>query len=748
LKRFLSAAILAAFCLSLPTTAQAAYVALPAKGIFYYPWYSTSMGGTCTLAPGTTCTPQAGWNQSGLNPFTQYHPAAGFYDSGSTTTINSHQSQIKKTGTAGQDVAILSWFGQGHLTDTNVGKWFDQWESSSSGTPPVDTSDPQTVLYYECEGNTKNTSESRCTGNPDSAPAGETATDPSIAQIRNDLNYIWDHYAQPNGSGGYGYTSSQGAYGGIKPIIFVYGDSEDGDVSAGEDPVTELNEGCDMVKRWNRANSLADEHFYIVLKVFPSFTSCGSVPLDPSTTEYSDSRRVDSWHQYAPANRIQTVARLSGNPYSVTISPGFRRADDDWPTGGTDCAGGTCPYLERNIADWTNAIFSMKNSGADWQLTTTFNEWGEGSSIENAWEWTEVGDGNASLYMRELKQADGIPPTNRGKFYQAAGDIALNNPCSAGVPTDPGCWDNETAQHFFTGALGGAFSMGDNQYNEGTLTQYMNNYGQTGTDGSWGRFQAAINPAPGNHDPFGPQSATEVDSGYDTYWSTPPVSGTNRYYSVNPLSAPDWHIISLDACGIDQDRYDCGFGEVSTRTDCTAPPTPPPCGHPLTDDVMQLNWLKNDIAANTRPCVLAIWHHPRWSNGMGHGDNNIVDPFWQRLANLDEFGDEADIILNGHEHSYERMPPIDANGQIQEAGGMREFVVGTGGTDAFHSFNNNSVIGTTDAQFGNTTGVLRLNLDPSDLASPGYAWRFVPNPQRVQPSPLTVNSDSGSDTCN
>jgi hypothetical protein len=160
-----------------------------------------------------------------------------------------------------------------------------------------------------------------------------------------------------------------------------------------------------------------------------------------------------------------------------------------------------------------------------------------------------------------------------------------------------------------------------------------------------------------------------------------------------------------------------------------------------------LNWLDQDLQQNTRPCILAFWHHARYSSGDpltgGHGDNPVVQPFWDRLTNAG-----ADLILNGHEHNYERFKPMNTAGaEVTTGGGTREFVVGTGGTDNFYGFTN-PVQANSANNFGNTTGVLRLNLNPTDSADPGYAWRFIPSPQRVQVNAVEVNTDSGSDTCN
>lgn len=156
----------------------------------------------------------------------------------------------------------------------------------------------------------------------------ESSGNPSVGQIQSDLSYIASHYAsQPN------YWRI-----GDRPVIFVYADSAD---------------ACGMVDRWVQANS---GRFYLVLKVFPGFAACGHQP--------------DNWHQYAPA---ASEANLVGHSFS--ISPGFWK----WTE--------STPRLGRDLARWKQNVRDMIASRQPLQLITTFNEWGEGTSVEDALEW-------------------------------------------------------------------------------------------------------------------------------------------------------------------------------------------------------------------------------------------------------------------------------------------------------------------------------------------------------------------------
>jgi hypothetical protein len=158
----------------------------------------------------------------------------------------------------------------------------------------------------------------------------ESTGDPSASQIQNDLTYIRDHYGSDPS-----FLRVNGKF-----VVFVY--------AAG-------NDGCGMADRWKQGNTVGA---YVVLKVFSGYLTCASQP--------------DSWHQYSPA----VAADRQGN-YSYAISPGF------WQKGLT-------VRLARDVARWTQNVKDMVASGTNWQLVTTFSEWGEGTAVEPAAEWASA----------------------------------------------------------------------------------------------------------------------------------------------------------------------------------------------------------------------------------------------------------------------------------------------------------------------------------------------------------------------
>jgi len=220
-------------------------------------------------------------------------------------------------------------------------------------------------------------------------------------------------------------------------------------------------------------------------------------------------------------------------------------------------------------------------------------------------------------------------------------------------------------------------TLGDHAYNDGTLSQYNSYY-----DPFYGQFKPKTKPSPGNHDYH-----TSGGSGYFTYFNNPPA-----YYSFN---AGAWHIISLN-------------GEVSVAEGST-----------------QNNWLETDLANNTRRCILAYWHEPRWSAGTVHGDSSTYAPLW-----VDLYAARADVVLNGHDHNYQRFGLQTPTGAAS-ADGIREFVVGTGGYGLYGLTSHPNL----QASSASTYGALKMVLKDGS-----YDWQFVPGPGYSY-------TDSGSTAC-
>ncbi len=253
-----------------------------------------------------------------------------------------------------------------------------------------------------------------------------------------------------------------------------------------------------------------------------------------------------------------------------------------------------------------------------------------------------------------------------------AGDIA----------TCPSTGDEATAG-LIDDIDGTIFTTGDNAYPDGTDADFENCY-----EPSWGRHKPKTYPSPGNHEYHTPGA-----SGYFDYFGAAAGDPAKGYYSYN-LSA--WHVVVLNS-------------NIAVESGSA-----------------QHEWLRADLASNTITCTVAYWHHPLFSSGL-HGNQNDMKATWDAL-----YAADVDVVVNGHDHDYERFALQDPSGEVDPARGIREFVVGTGGSDlrSFETIQPNSEVRDAD-----THGVLKLTLNPTS-----YDWEFVP----VTGETFT---DSGSGSC-
>jgi chitodextrinase len=252
----------------------------------------------------------------------------------------------------------------------------------------------------------------------------------------------------------------------------------------------------------------------------------------------------------------------------------------------------------------------------------------------------------------------------------AAGDIC-------GSPTD--CAPTEKLLESINPTR--VLTLGDNAYSTGSPTDYQNNYAP-----NWGKQLARTSPAPGNHE----YDYDSTASGYFGYFG---AQAPAPYYSYD---IGTWHLISLN-------------GELSHSAGSA-----------------EETWLKSDLAAHPAQCILAYWHEPRFSSGAEHGSDSSFDPFWRDL-----YAAGADIVLNGHDHEYERFAPQNPSA-VADPKGIREFVVGTGG-DSHYLFA--APIANSEIRDNTSFGVLKLTLHASS-----YDWQFVPVAG-------ATFSDAGSGTC-
>jgi len=235
---------------------------------------------------------------------------------------------------------------------------------------------------------------------------------------------------------------------------------------------------------------------------------------------------------------------------------------------------------------------------------------------------------------------------------------------------------------------GTIFTTGDND-NGGAYDYAFNKCFQD----TWGRNKARIRPALGNHEYHYPRAGT-----YFNYFGEAAGPRYQGYYSYD---LGKWHIIVLNS-----NCKEIGGCENGSQ---------------------QETWLRQDLADHPSFCSLAYWHHPRFSSGS-YAEPDLTRDFWQDLYNAG-----VDVVLNGHDHMYERFAPLNTDGNEDPMYGIRQFTVGTGGAFLFgmpgepapHS----------ERQIVGVHGVLKLKLHENS-----YEWQFLPAGGRTE-------TDSGAGGC-
>jgi len=226
-------------------------------------------------------------------------------------------------------------------------------------------------------------------------------------------------------------------------------------------------------------------------------------------------------------------------------------------------------------------------------------------------------------------------------------------------------------------------TLGDNVQTRGAMTEYINCFEPT-----WGRHKDRIRPVPGNHD-----WVPDGGAAYFEYFGAAAGEAEKGWYSFNYGA---WHIVALNS-----------MLDASSRSE-------------------QMEWLRNDLAANPAECILAYFHHPVFSSGAGGLTSRMKTAF--RIL----YTAGVDVILSGDAHHYERFAPMDSAKNLDPKHGIRQFVVGTGGG---YLTRLNTKWRATEARSNENHGILRLVLSPGS-----YSWEFIP----VEGGSFT---DSGSASC-
>jgi PKD repeat protein len=335
------------------------------------------------------------------------------------------------------------------------------------------------------------------------------------------------------------------------------------------------------------------------------------------------------------------------------------------------------------------AAFASDRSNGQAPLAIQFTD--QSTNGANAWSWDfgEPSSGSANtstlrnpshLYSTEGPHTVTLVASNvNGPSGPATATITVD-PATPGDPVLVGAGDiadcalveDEATATLLDGIPGTVFTAGDNAYPNGTTADYRDCYGPT-----WGRHKARTIPVIGNHE-YGTAGAAP----YFAYFGAAAGDPAKGYYS---LDIGSWHVVVLNS--------NC------TLVSCAV-------GSP------QEVWLRADLVAHPTTCTIALWHHPQFSSGY-HGPDASTRPFWDAL-----YAAGVEIILNGHEHDYERFAPQTPAGVADPSFGTREFVVGTGGK-TLRTFT--ATAANSELKDATSFGVLKLTLHASS-----YDYSFIP----------------------
>lgn len=385
-------------------------------------------------------------------------------------------------------------------------------------------------------------------------------------------------------------------------------------------------------------------------------------------------------------------------------------------------------FLKFTVSNWSGAVSSAKlrihtddvsgaqsgnggifrsMSGTSWSETAvTWNNQPAidgatlgslGSVARNAWYEVDVtsyvtGNGTYSIGVTS-PSSDGADYDSRESGSATAPQLVLNSATTdpvlvgAGDIASSGSGDTATAA-LLDNVSGTVFTTGDNAYPDGTASNFTTYY-----DPTWGRHKARTRPSAGNHDYH-----TAGAAGYFGYFGSAAGDPAKGYYSYD---LGNWHVVALNSnCS---QVGGCGAGSA------------------------QEQWLRADLTASTKPCTVAYWHHPRFTSGANHGPDTAVGPLVQAL-----YDNNAEVVVAGHNHQYERFAPMNPSGTLDNTRGIRHFVAGMGGAShyGFGTIQPNS-----QARNSDTYGVLKLTLHPN-----GYDWQFVPEAGKTY-------TDSGTTAC-
>jgi len=299
-------------------------------------------------------------------------------------------------------------------------------------------------------------------------------------------------------------------------------------------------------------------------------------------------------------------------------------------------AGG--PYTSSDGTVTFDGSGSSDPSGSPLTYSWAFGDNATGTGMKPTHTYQSDGTFTVSLTVTNSANVSSAPASTTAAVtlpQPSAVLVGAGNIASCGVNND-----ERTAELIDALPTATVFTLGDNVFDSGTDSEYVNCYGPT-----WGRFLARTHATLGNHDYA--NGGSNARGSFDYYGDHVGPRGLG-YYSYD---LGTWHIIVLN----DKGDTDPAFKGA---------------------DATQMQWLTDDLNAHPNQCTLAMWHVGLFisSSVAGWTVNPGHKPLWDLL-----YAKGVDVVLNGQQHNYERFAPMTPNGDVDDATGIREFNVGTGG---------------------------------------------------------------------
>ena len=332
--------------------------------------------------------------------------------------------------------------------------------------------------------------------------------------------------------------------------------------------------------------------------------------------------------------------------------------------------------IERSKTAQVGKASSCVTASASWEAFPAVSRTAAGNGNELYTVVTQdVATTGDSFELDGLELDDGSPLSVTQPAATPAGD-----PIMLAVSDIASCWSSgdEAVARLVDTQPGIVAIAGDTEQNNGSAAEFRGCYEPT-----WGRHKSRSRPAVGDHEY---RQAGAVP--YWNYFGAAAGTAGQGWYSYDLGS---WHVVVLNS--------NCGF------VGGCGPGSP------------QYDWLQRDLAANAKSCTAAYFHHPLFSAGTLHGGLDHVRPFWNLL-----YQHGAEFVFGGNDHTYQRFAPQRPDGTLDRAQGIRQFVVGTGGTELYPL---GPPQANTEVQDNSAFGVLRLT-----LRAGGYAWKFLPQSGR------------------